>query len=155
MISGHVDLTTTEFKAHYEEKILAAIQANHKFIVGSARGGDLMGLQCLLEHKVDPSNITVYCFNQGQDDLEVAKSFQTTYGVLTKVGYSSYTNRDKAMTDESDEDILWVRSSDECKAMYGDKYIVRISGTEHNKIRRMKKNKPSLLNRFTTSKKEV
>ena len=48
-----------------------------------------------------------------------------------------HTERDAAMTRDSDYDILWVRSDEETKVLYGTKYRPgRVSGTQKNKDRR-------------------
>lgn len=45
--------------------------------------------------------------------------------------------RDRVMTECSDYDILWVRSEEESKELYGAKYRARISATEMNRLRRV------------------
>lgn len=48
-----------------------------------------------------------------------------------------HSQRDAAMTASSDYDILWVRSDEETKKLYGAKYRPgRVSGTQKNKDRR-------------------
>jgi len=48
----------------------------------------------------------------------------------------SHTQRDVAMTKESDYDILKYLTREECIQLYGDKYRERVSGTELNEQRR-------------------
>ena len=44
--------------------------------------------------------------------------------------------RDALMTGKSDYDILYARSDDEARAMYGARWRPRVSGTEMNRRRR-------------------
>jgi hypothetical protein len=48
-----------------------------------------------------------------------------------------HLQRDARMTRASDYDILWVRSEDEARKLYGDKYRTRVSATEMNRLRRL------------------
>lgn len=41
-ISGHLDLTVEEFRVHYTPRIATAIAEEASFVVGDARGCDLM-----------------------------------------------------------------------------------------------------------------
>ena len=47
-----------------------------------------------------------------------------------------HTERDEAMTGQSDYDILKYLTEEECRALYGASYRPRISGTQKNEIRR-------------------
>ena len=59
--------------------------------------------------------------------------------VIIKKGFTSYTDRDKNMTLNSDYDIAWIRSKEESQKLYGDKFdSKRKSGTELNLERRNK-----------------
>lgn len=53
-------------------------------------------------------------------------------------GFKKDKERDKQMTLDSNKDIAWWRSVEEQKALYGDKYRKRTSGTEKNVKRRIK-----------------
>lgn len=55
-ISGHTDLTPSEFQQHYQSKIMQAIADGDNFVLGSAPGDDSFSLQFLLEN-VDKSRI--------------------------------------------------------------------------------------------------
>jgi len=48
----------------------------------------------------------------------------------------SHTERDVAMIEESDYDILKYLSKDECMTLYGAKYRESVNGTELNERRR-------------------
>lgn len=60
------------------------------------------------------------------------------YKWLVINGY--HNERDAAMTEASDYDILWVRGEEDTKVLYGEKYRAgRVSGTQKNKDRRAAK----------------
>jgi hypothetical protein len=46
-ISGHLDLTQAEFDLHYRYLIDQALEENQSFVVGDARGADLLAQQYL------------------------------------------------------------------------------------------------------------
>jgi hypothetical protein len=128
MISGHLDLTQAEFEAHYAPYILSALASKHNIVVGDAPGADAMA-QELLKKWIPIMRytgiVTVYHmltiprFNAGR--------------FPTKNGYQSNSARDKAMTAESDYDLLWIRP-EKHSSVSG-----RVSGTEQNLIRRKAK----------------
>ncbi|KAK8073085.1 hypothetical protein PG996_006433 [Apiospora saccharicola] len=51
-------------------------------------------------------------------------------------GRQHHLRRDATMTENSDYDILCVRTEAESRALYGDKYRARVSATEMNRQRR-------------------
>ncbi|KAK8121615.1 hypothetical protein PG984_010285 [Apiospora sp. TS-2023a] len=51
-------------------------------------------------------------------------------------GRQHHLRRDAMMTENSDYDILYVRTEAESRALYGDKYRPRVSATEMNRQRR-------------------
>lgn len=120
-ISGHLDLTDEEFKVHYKPLIYKAIEDGHEFVVGDARGCDAMSQLYLDSQKFRSDrpvfvHVTVYhMFDTPRNNIG---SFETLGG------YDSDTERDEAMTDNSDYDIAWVRPGREK------------SGTAKNIIRR-------------------
>jgi hypothetical protein len=63
-------------------------------------------------------------------------------GYSLKVIRGRHGDRDAAMTEESDYDILWIRGHAETAALYGRRYRKdRVSGTQKNKDRRELKEK--------------
>jgi hypothetical protein len=102
-ISGHLGISESEWNEHYVPKIDEAISLGHRFVVGDARGVDVMAQLHLNSKGV--RNVTVYHmfkeprFNKG--------------GFNTKGGYESDDERDSAMTKNSDYDIAWVRPGKE------------------------------------------
>ena len=125
-ISGHTDLTREEFDAHYLAPLRHVLREGHRVVVGNAEGGDTMALQHLLANGHDSALITVYVF----------RGRQMLYPVATVGNWTSYSQRDAAMTAASDYDLCWVRPEAECRRLYGDKYRKRVSGTEQNVLRR-------------------
>lgn len=137
-ISGHLDLSEKDFFRHYREKIIVAVAAGCKFIVGDAKGCDAMAQELLTFWPI--VNVTVYHIGD--------KPRNNVGKYLTKGGFKSDEDRDKAMTRDSHDDIAWVRSEEENKKLYGSKYVEnRVSGTMKNLMRReyMKLEQPVIL----------
>ena len=125
MISGHLDLEQDEFDAHYAPQIQKAIDAGHNFVVGDARGADFMAQTYLFHHCSIASTITVY---------HMLQSPRNRYPIFdVKGGYPSNNAKDKALTENSDYDILYIRP-EKHSSVSG-----RVSGTEQNLIRRKAK----------------
>lgn len=100
-ISGHLDLTMDEFREHYAPRIatLLADDADTAFVVGDARGCDLM-TQLYLR---DARALRVQVFHM----LEAPRN--NIGGFPTVGGFTNDSARDTAMTNASDADIAWVR----------------------------------------------
>lgn len=128
-ISGHIDVSEDDFVKHYKEQIdKALLDKDCSFVIGDADGIDTMA-QKYLYGKIDKTKVTVY------HSRDMPRN--NPMGYPMKGGYKDYTEKDAVMTANSDVDILWIRSAEETKKLYGDKYRAsRISGTEKNKLRR-------------------
>lgn len=117
-ISGHRDITEEEFIEFYEPLLWNKInESNVCFIVGDCQGADDMAQR--------------YLKTMGVKDVTVFHMFDyPSYNVGFKTigGFNSDVERDSAMTDVSDEDILWIRDSN------------KKSGTKDNMDRRKLKN---------------
>lgn len=137
-ISGHTDLSASEFKEHYIESLNNVIKYKHHVVVGNADGADSFTLQYLISNGHDPSVITVYLFHRTANIEELVNHYKHVYNVSAITGWTSYNKRDTAMTIASTYDLCWVRSEEECRILYGNRYKKRISGTEQNVIRRLK-----------------
>ena len=115
-ISGHLDLTQEEFDLHYKSLIDAALLKGCGFVIGDASGGDTMAQKYLCDKT---HNVVIYhMFTEPRN--YVCKQFET------KGGYKSDGERDREMTEHSDEDIAWIRPGKEK------------SGTARNLKRRQK-----------------
>lgn len=136
-ISGHTDLSVEDFAKYYHSSIDLAIQNTHKFVMGNAPGVDTYALEYLLSKGVDPKNITVYVYNRGSVSENV-KLYQQKYNVNVRSGFNSYSQRDATMTIDSTYDIAYVRTDEQCRQLYGDKYKKRVSGAQQNINRRNK-----------------
>lgn len=113
-ISGHLSLTQQEFALHYKPRIDAALAAGESFVVGDARGADVMAQGYLAE--AGCKEVTVYhMFDTPRNNPA---------GFPTVGGFQGDTERDVAMTAASDSDIAWVRPGRES------------SGTQANLLRR-------------------
>lgn len=100
-VSGHLDLTMDEFRDHYAPRIMSVIadDADASFVVGDARGCDLMAQICLRDARA----LRVQVFHM----LERPRN--NVGGFPTVGGFTSDGERDAAMTAVSDADIAWVR----------------------------------------------
>ena len=105
-ISGHLDLTEMEFNQNYRVReahalgayrIDNALKNNQGFVVGDARGTDTLAQQYLLG-KTDA--VVVY---------HMFESPRNNAGFPTRGGFQSDAERDKKMTQDSHQDIAWVR----------------------------------------------
>lgn len=127
-ISGHIDVSEEEFLYFYAKPIDQAIAEGNHFVVGDAPGVDLLSQKYVVEH-VGPKRITVFCRGTTPRCLH-CKELTVIYG------FESHEAKDAAMTKNSDYDIAFVRSVEEQKALYGNRFRPRISGTEKNLLRR-------------------
>ena len=98
-VSGHLDLTADEFREHYVPRIVTAIDDEAAFVVGDARGCDLM-TQLYLR---DARAIRVQVFHM----LDAPRN--NVNGFSTVGGFASGRERDEALTGASTDDIAWVR----------------------------------------------
>jgi hypothetical protein len=115
-VSGHLDLTREEFDAHYVPALVETLQrdALATFVVGDARGADLMAQEWLFQAGVP---VTVYHM--------LTSPRNNPHGFQTCGGFETDDDRDHAMTAASDRDIAWVRPGRER------------SGTRRNIVRRL------------------
>lgn len=114
-VSGHLNLSINEFEEHYIPLLEEALSKGHEFVVGDARGVDLMATDFLASRG---AKITVY---------HMFVSPRHDRGLPTVGGFRSDDERDAAMTVASDYDIAWIRPGREG------------SGTHKNIQRRCKK----------------
>lgn len=99
MVSGHTDLTEEEFLKYYKEKIDDYLVQGYSFVVGGADGADkLTQLYLSTYPKVE---VTVY--DKGSQKNVHCNRFKHVNG------FSSYPERDEAMTDASSVDICILR----------------------------------------------
>ncbi|KAF2815381.1 uncharacterized protein BDZ99DRAFT_459267 [Mytilinidion resinicola] len=155
-VSGHIDITPVQFRAQYASAIDTAIARGDIFVLSNAGGVDTMGLAYLRDHGVSPDRITIYMhtprsnrklhatqirINAMRLGKDVEEKYEKEgYGIRAVQGY--HNERDAAMTEESDYDILWVRDEADTAKLYGAKYRPgRVSGTQKNKNRRVVKEK--------------
>lgn len=120
-ISGHRNISEKEFKDNYAGPLLeASLNEHNTFVVGDYYGVDIMAQNYLVDVlKINPNRITVY----HMFDSPRNKNPKITN---TKGGFKTDSERDSAMTNDSNIDIAFVR--DEKK----------MSGTGENILRRHK-----------------
>ena len=135
-ISGPLDVDSAYFETHYVPSIKDAIEKGHNFILGPSRGVDTLALQYLQRSGVPSSRIRLY-FNSNEETRlrPIFKRFEEAGGSVMIVK-GGHTERDEAMTRESHYDILRYRTEEECRAVFGNTYRKRVSGTEKNEMRR-------------------
>ncbi len=137
-ISGHIDVNEDIFITQYKNAIDVAIEAQHKFVIGNARGVDTHALNYLLKNNVSPSDITIHCYIKDGNDGQI--KFYKKLKVNIIEHFISYSARDAHMTEVSDYDIAFVRSAEDSQKLFGEKYNPKIiSGTKLNLLRRQKK----------------
>lgn len=150
-ISGHIDITPAQFSRQYSSFLDDAIRRGDSFVLSNAGGVDTLALAYLRSNGVSPSRVTIYMhtprpnrkLNATQvrvNNMRLGAEVEEMYrreGYNMKIVHGYHTERDAAMTEESDYDILWVRGEEETRLLYGDKYRPgRVSGTQKNKDRR-------------------
>ena len=103
-ISGHRDITPLEFQTLYVPKILEAIDNyDAYFIIGDYEGVDIIAQNFLIDIiDYDRDKITVY--HMFDSPRNVNAEIMHTQG-----GYNTDEDRDYAMSQESDEDIAFIR----------------------------------------------
>jgi hypothetical protein len=133
-IFGHMDLSQADFDQYYKDKISQAAEDKHScFVVGSAPGADSMALALLTKlcSPQDLYRITVY--HKGD-----APETSVDTRIQTVGGFKTHDEKDSAMTRASDIDIAYLRSVDESRKLYGEKYDpTKKSSTQKNLERRL------------------
>ncbi|KAF8909706.1 hypothetical protein CPB84DRAFT_1958754 [Gymnopilus junonius] len=135
-ISGPIEFPDDFFATYYEPLLKEAISSGHSFVVGPAPGTDTMALKYLLDHDVELSRITVYLTEFEERTLADRVNWFTELGGHVKVEGVTTSDRDTAMTRDSDYDILEYMTIEEQKVFYGERYFPRVSATEKNDRRR-------------------
>lgn len=118
-ISGHRNITDTEFEFNYEPAINFALHENPdaRFVIGDCDGADIMAQNYLMDTiMIEPDRVTVY--HMLDAPRNVNSKITKTVG-----GFTTDEERDAAMTAASTKDIAFVRE-------------MKISGTAKNLLRR-------------------
>ena len=119
-ISGHGNLTWSEFNQFYIPRIDNAILEKARFIVSDFRGCDVMAMEYLKDKTI---NVTVYhCFTEPRYFPDHIATYVVDWGIVA--GFQTDKERDAQMTMDSTDDIAWIRPGKEK------------SGTAKNLIRR-------------------
>lgn len=136
-ISGHIELPLNYFETYYEPQIQTAIASNDSFVMGPIPGVDTLALKYLVANGVEASRITVYLADFEQPLIKDQLQWFRDLGGKFHVEGVRTSDRDAAMTRDSDYDILRYMPVDEQKAFYRDRYFPRVSATEKNERRRL------------------
>jgi hypothetical protein len=92
-----LDLTTEEFKEHYQPLIENVIAGKYSYVIGDARGTDTLAQEFLKDYQ----KVTVYhMLDKPRNNVGDHK---------TVSGFKSDEERDAAMTLASIHDIAWIR----------------------------------------------
>ncbi|KAL4876179.1 hypothetical protein BJY04DRAFT_231888 [Aspergillus karnatakaensis] len=139
-ISGPIDTgpDSSFFKTHYIPQIDAAIASGHDFVIGPILSGvDADALDYFLSYPIFPSRITIF-MTIGEEKAWGAEFRRRGVNVFVLEDLSATSqNRDAAMTEASDYDILRWRTEEESREFYGVMYRVgHVSNTERNWRRR-------------------
>jgi hypothetical protein len=108
-ISGHGNTTFEEWELHYKPLIDKALSNDSCFILGEFRGVDIISME-YLKNKTPKVTIT-HCFENPRykvDAIDLPSKFWTYIG-----NFQSDLERDTFMTENSDEDIAWIREGRE------------------------------------------
>jgi hypothetical protein len=97
-VSGHLDLTPAEFQEHYVPRLREAVLDGYAFVVGDARGADVMSQQWL--YLMFPPTTVFHMRDKPRNN---------PHKLPTRGGFETDEERDAAMTKASDDDIAWVR----------------------------------------------
>lgn len=118
-ISGHRDLTWEEFAKWYAPAINEVINNDEfaRFVVGDCKGADRMAQEYLIACGFNPANIVMY-------HISNSPRYQVDDSIRTFGGFMSDEERDATMTEDSDQDIAFIRKGKES------------SGTAQNILRR-------------------
>lgn len=113
-VSAHNDLTDEEFLLYYRDRLLGAIQNGGTFLITDGKGADEKIARFLRDNK---GYTTIYhLYNRPNHN----------YGnFLTKGGYNNEIERDIAMSIDSTQDILWIKSCRD-KSRVSENFIRRL-----------------------------
>jgi hypothetical protein len=154
MVSGHIDINLAHFTTHYLPGIDLAVSRRDYFILGDAQGPDTLALDYLrlqggpdIKHRITiypsrPHNIAKFeamgraTSTDPPEETPADRRSTRAKGRRQGDPRARHLWRDTRMTRASDYDILWTRSGEEARPLYGDKYRPRISATKLNRLRR-------------------
>jgi hypothetical protein len=157
MISGHIDISPADFATYYIPTIDLTISHDDRFVLGDAQSTDTLALNSLLQRDgpVIKHRITIYAssrYNVAKfEAVGIATSTDPSSDNAVASGHSvrpkgrrhgekartRHLQRDARVTRASNYDILWTKSEEEARKLYGDKYWSRVSATELNRLRRL------------------
>ena len=103
-VSGHRDLTISEFREHYVPLIQKIIKDDVwcEFVVGFCEGCDLMFIEWMTEHAPSHDLLVFHC-------THIPENFWDDYPNIYLYPCDDFETCDTAMTRNSDFDIAWVR----------------------------------------------
>jgi hypothetical protein len=108
-ISGHGSTTFEEWFLSYKPLIDNALKLDSSFILSDFRGTDILTME-YLKNKT-PKVIITHCFENPQYQVDIVGLLSKNW---TYIGnFQSEVERDIFMTENSDEDIAWVREGRE------------------------------------------
>jgi hypothetical protein len=106
-VSAPQDLTDEEFIDFYRDRLLAAIKDNGLFYITDGRGADEKIARFLKNNNAD-----VVLYHIGYSPNRNICQFST------KGGYRNEEERDRIMTRDSTQDILWIRAGDKSRVYH-------------------------------------
>lgn len=119
-ISGHRDLTIEEFEKYYIPKIKAVLEGEDcsvTFVIGDWKGCDRMVMDYLEDLLIEGGiELQIYCVDKPKNtpgNVPVKYLSSCFDGYVSVYCYKTYDECDKAMTENSDFDIAWIRPGKE------------------------------------------
>ena len=101
LVSGSTTVDQKFFDKYYKEKMDKYMAKGYRFIIGGAKGVDMLAQKYLLENNYNPELVTIV--DKGKQDNRITKKYNH------KNGFSSYTERDAWMTSNSDLDLAVIK----------------------------------------------
>ncbi len=136
-----MNLNLSQFSTHYIPRITPAIANNHHFVLEDSLGTDAQTLSYLFSQpSFDSQRVAVHISRPGNSaklQAMVVKTFLSEGKYNRKDPRARHLERDKGMTECGDYDVLWVRSEEGSRELYGMRHELRVSATKTNRLRRM------------------
>lgn len=99
-VSGNTFADQDYFNRYYRKQLTKLVEDGVEIYLGGASGIDQLTQQFCLDQKIDPKRVHVY--DKGDQDNRLDPNFNHLNG------FSSYTERDQALTDVTDQDLAFV-----------------------------------------------
>lgn len=138
-IAGYQDISRGEFIEHYIEELDKGIERGDPFIVSDEPGTSVMALEYLHEKNVPAEKITVYhCTNLPACERITELRAGNWKGCKVKTIPGGEMERIRAMSKDSEYNIVWIRPHDEIKGVKTASDVLNERYTGLNEIKRLR-----------------